>query len=252
MRVKIEKTDRFFVRMAVGAMISCAPFAAWAQEGATDETNLDEVIGESAANAGSEESQFLRLGSLEQVFLKRMRNRELLALKNRQLQNQLKEADKEEKKQIMEDMGKVQNQFKILNTAMKVIFPPSNPRQYEYNPVQSTVYLRVGNLEQTFVRAIQVRDKLLQTIQARQQDLEELDEGSEEAEKAQAEIDNLTQRYQVVAASLQIVFDVVPQRDYQYNPKNSTLYLQISEEEADKIQQRIEKAKTDAEEASTE
>ena len=53
------------------------------------------------------------------------------------------------------------------------------------------------------------------------------------------EIAALTKRYQEVVASLQIVFNVVPQRNYTYNPQNATLYLNVSDEEVETMKQKI-------------
>ena len=55
----------------------------------------------------------------------------------------------------------------------------------------------------------------------------------------------INNRYQTVAAAMQIIFNVTPQRNYTYNPKNSTLYLKITDTELAKLKTDIEKIKQD-------
>ena len=187
-----------------------------------------------------EENKLVQLDSLENAFLKSVQRRQLLALNILNLQGELNQTDDEKKKKdITEQLEKAQKDLAVLNVAMDVVFSPAQPRQYEYNPVKSMVYVKVGNMEQIFIRMVRVRDALLQAIQEKQK---KLDDETEDKKKKEIEkaIQNLQRQYQTVVASQQLVFDIVPQRNYFYNPKDSTLYLRVTEDEAKKIQEKMD------------
>jgi len=86
--------------------------------------------------------------------------------------------------------------------------------------------------------------------------IEEKTKEKEEAEDAETvqelekQITGATKQYQVVVASLQIVFNVVPQRNYTYNPKNATLYLNVTEAEVEELKTKIEEIRKKQEEAT--
>ncbi|MEA2083088.1 MAG: hypothetical protein U9O82_02380 [Thermodesulfobacteriota bacterium] len=188
-----------------------------------------------------DEDKFVQLASLEESFLNSVRRRRAFAVNILNLQTQLSKTDKEKEKSEIEDQIKqIRKELDILNVAMDVIFHPMQPRQYEYNPVTSTVYVKVGNVEQVFIRAVQLRDMLLKAIQKQEKKHGEVKKDEEKTE-LQKKIDSLKRQYQTVVASLQIVFDVIPQRNYLYNPKDSTLYLKVTEKEAKQIQEKIDK-----------
>ena len=187
-----------------------------------------------------EENKLVQLNSLEKAFLKSVQRRQLLALTILKLRSELEQEDDENKKKdIAEKLEKAQKDLAVLNVAMDVVFSPAQPRQYEYNPVKSMVYVKVGNIEQVFIRVVGVRDAILQAIQEKQK---KLDDETEDKKRKEIEtvIQNLQRQYQTVVASLQLVFDIVPQRNYFYNPKDSTLYLRVTEDEAIKIQEKME------------
>lgn len=185
------------------------------------------------------ENKLVQLDSLENAFLKSEHRRKMLAVNFLNLKATLKQTDDEkEKKEINGQIEQTQKELEVLNVAMDVVFSPTRPRQYEFNPVKSTVYVKVGNIEQVFLRTVQVRDGLLKAIQEHQKRLDE-SKTEEEKKKAQKGMDNLQRQYQTLVAALQLVFDIIPQRNYLYNPKDSTLYLKVTEAEAKKIQEKI-------------
>ncbi len=216
-------------------LVSSVNNLCWAKK--KDSTTKDK---NAAASAEDPENKLVRLKSLEGAFLNCVNRRRSLTLSGLSLQRKLKETEKkDEKKKINEDLEKIQQRLGALNIAMNVVFSPVQPRQYEYNPVKSEVYLRVGNLEQVFVRSMGFRERLLKAIQEQQKKLEDK-KNKKQKEKLEKGLESLKRQYQTMVASLQIVFDVAPERNYLYNPKDSTLYLKVTEEEAEKIQKKLD------------
>ncbi len=207
----------------------------WAKE--QDSKTQTEKKEDSSQNP---ENKLIRLESLENSFLDCLRKRQSLAASGLDLQNQLKDIkDKKKEKELKDQLEQVQKNLDSLNLAMSVIFSPSQPYQYEYNPVKSEVFLKVGNLEQVFLRSIQLKEFFLEAVRKKEKALDE-EKSKNKKKELQNELDNLKRQHQAVVASLQIVFNVVPQRNYTYNPKDSTLYLKVTEEEAAKIQKKID------------
>lgn len=185
------------------------------------------------------ENKLLKLQTLEEAFLKALKKRTLLARFIRQERAKLKQTDEKEKKQeISQNIAKGQKQYKIFQTAMNVIFGIGNRRDYEYNQVTSTVYLTVGNMEQIFGRAIKAKQLLAQFIVKQKKALENAED--DDAKVAiQKKIDAGTKQFQTVAAAMQIIFDITSQRTYEYNPKNSTIYLKVSDAEVEKLKAQV-------------
>jgi hypothetical protein len=194
-----------------------------------------------------DENKLLQLDSLEESFLKGDSRRKMLAVAVLNLQSKLEQVDNEkEKKDITEQIDQAHKELQDLNVAMGIVFSPLQPWQYEYNPVRSTVYIKVGNIEEVFIRAVQLRDTLLRGIQEKQKQLDEAKD--DEKKEIQMGLDKAQRQYQMVVASLQLVFDIIPQRNYLYNPKDSTLYLKVTEDEAEKIQEKINEIRKKSEE----
>lgn len=222
------------------AMFSVLLSDCWGKK--KESPNKSENITQSSSE---KENKLVRLESLEDSFLNCLRKRQTLAITGLNLQNQLKDIKKKKgKKDLKEQLEKVQQELGGLNLAMNVIFNPLQPFQYEYNPVKSEVFLKIGNLEQIFIKSIQLKEAIVEGIGEQEKSLADKKNKSkkEEIEKG---IENLKQQYQIMVASLQIVFNVVPERNYMYNPKDSTLYLKVTEKEASRIQEKFEELKRD-------
>jgi hypothetical protein len=240
----VDYVRRFLV---VGLCLSIAAPVCFAQEepaAADEEAEIAEV-------EERVENRLLRLTTLEDAFLQADRRRRQYATFVIQETARLRETeDEEQQAEIRRNIGAARKRLADYSTAMEVVFGIGRRRDYEYNQVTSTVYLRVGTVEESFARAVRARDALLKFI-GEQRALAEAE--TDEATKAEIEqkIDAATRQYQTVAASLQLVFGVVPQRNYMYHPQNSTLYLRITEDELTRIRgQLAERARAaEAEEA---
>jgi hypothetical protein len=198
------------------------------------------------------ENQLLKLDSLEDSYKRCIQRRQSLALSGIGLQRKLEETkDKDEKKKINEQISKIQQELETLNIAMNVVFSPIQPHQYEYNPVKSEIYLKVGNLEQVFIRGVQFREAVFAAIQEQQKKLDDK-KNKDKKKELEKVLENLKRQYQTIVASLQIVFDVVPQRNYIYNPNDSSLYLKVTDDEASKIQRKIDELNRNAKDSKKE
>ena len=229
--------------LAVG-VLGLPARALFAQGEAEDEATDGEIVADeeaAAADAGDEENKLLKLVTLEEAFFRSLgtinRLQRYIAQETKKLEDA---ADDEAKAAIEKDIANRRAQLQNLSNAMDVIFGIGRRRTYEYNRVTSTVYLRVGTVEEAFTRAVQTRDALKDLI-AKQQALKE----AETDEVKKAEIDQqLTARigqYRVVAAALQLIYGVTPQRNYFYNDKDSTLYLRISDNQLATLQEQLTK-----------
>ena len=118
---------------------------------------------------------------------------------------------------------------------MSVIFGV-NPRRlvYQYDEVTSTVFLRVGTVSEAFARAVQTRNALQQFVIKKKAELE-AEEKEEEKTALEAQIKNATKQWQIVAASLQVIYKVNMKRSYEFNPQNATLYLKVSDNEVEEL-----------------
>jgi len=200
------------------------------------------VMAETAAGTALE-SELLKLHTLEEAFLKAIRQRNLLhrfvLQEEQKLQALTETADEAAISEIRRNIGEARKQLNTLNIAMEVAFGIGNRRDYEYNTVTSTVYLKVGTVEEAFARTVRARDLLQAFVGEKQKELEATT-AADAKQELEAQILNATRQYQLVQASLQQVFGVVQARNYLYNPQNATLYLRITAEEMENIKLQIE------------
>ena len=182
-----------------------------------------------------------------------MRRRQGLARLVLQETNKLEGIEDEEKQaETRKNIGAARKALTEVSNAMEVVFGIGRRREYEYNQVTSTVYLKVGTVEEAFSRTIRTRDALLKFV-GEQRALLEAEQDAEKKVEIENKIAVATRQYQMVAASLQVIFQVNQQRNYLYNPKNSTLYLRITEDELEKIKTALAEREKAAEgEAVTE
>ncbi|NOY82265.1 MAG: hypothetical protein GXP31_14800 [Kiritimatiellaeota bacterium] len=184
--------------------------------------------------------KLLKWTTLESAFVQTQRKeRRLLTFIVQQKRKLNGIKDDKQKQKVQQGIDKATKQLQALSAAMNVLFAAQPiARNYVYNPVNSNVYLQVGSLQRVFARAIRVRDRLAQFI-GEQQALKEAEKDTKKKEDIDKKIQNATRQYRIVAAALQVVFGVVPQRSYQYDPKSSTLYLKVSDSEIAKLREQV-------------
>lgn len=197
------------------------------------------------------QDKLLKLTTLEQAFVRADKDRKILAQFVVQEQAKLAKATTDaDKEKIKKDIEEAQKKFQTLSIAMEIVFGIGNRRDYEYNDVKSVVYLRVGSVEDCFARTIRVRETLKKFV-IDQKALKDAEKDKTKQEEIDKKVQNATKQYQVVAASLQVVFGVTPLRNYEYNPQNSTLYLKASDNEIEKLKAEVAKLQDEAAKAKT-
>jgi len=250
---------RKLMALAAGAAVITLPVFAWGQDEAKKDDKV-EIVEETAEAAEVDEkdiqNKLLKLTTLEDAFKKALRNNQLLQRFIVQEDAKLKETEDEDAKQaIRKNIGVARKKLQTNNVAMNIVFGLGRRRTYQYDEVSSTIYLRVGTVEEAFARTVRTRD-LLRNFVIQQKALLEAEKDEAKKAEIQTKIDNGTRQYGVVAAALKVIYGVDTQRSYEYNPKNATLYLKISENELDKIKTQIaelqDKQKAAAEGEATE
>jgi hypothetical protein len=186
-------------------------------------------------------NKLLPLTDMETAFKKTWARRVALARQVDDLEKKLKDtADEEQKKEIRKTIGEARKGLQTLGVAMDVIFGIGRTRSYEYDEVKSTIYLRVATAEEAFVRAVKTRDAYAKAI-VDQKAAAEKEADAEKKKQLEKSVEELTKGGQIMAAALQLVYGVTPSREFSYNPKNSTLYLKVSENEMAKLKEQVEK-----------
>lgn len=228
-----------------------APAPAAATEKKADVAKAPAADAAKAAPAAAQDpkdvrDKLVKLNTPEQAFKQVDLTRKQIAALVLQLNEKLKKATTDdEKKKTQADLDDTSKKFQTLCIAMDVCFGVSAPRVYEYDEVTSTVYAKVGTVEDAFTRTIRARDALRKQAQELTAQKEAEKDAAKQAE-IQKKLDTASRQYQLVAASLQVVFNVSPERDYYYDAKNTTLYLKVSEHEVEKIKADIAKIQEDA------
>lgn len=204
-------------------------------------------------NNGADEKdspKLVKVTTLEEAFVRSLQTRQQLANRVVALAKAVRaEEDEAKKKELRESFDKTNQALQSVKVAMEVIFGIGNRREYEY--VADTIYLKVGTVEETFARTVKTREALKQMIVKKTEE-KNAAEDAETVQKLGDEIKATTQRYQVVVASLQLIFGVQPQRNYTYNPKNATLYLNVTDEELKEIQEKVAELQKEQEEKAAE
>ncbi|MCK5802191.1 MAG: hypothetical protein KAI66_05135 [Lentisphaeria bacterium] len=191
-------------------------------------------------------NKLLKLTTLEDAFKRALKKRNLLrrfvVIETRKIEEATTEDVKTEARK---NIGEAKKQLHTLQTAMNVVFGTGSRREYQYNEVDSTIYLKVGTVEEAFARTVRTRKALATFIAEKRKEAK----GEKDA-KAKAELEKrvavAVRQYQTVAAALQVIYQVTPARNYEYNPKNSTLYLKISENEVEKLRAQVKKLQVEA------
>jgi len=193
------------------------------------------------ADAKDVRNKLLPLTDMETAFKKAWATRVTLTRQVDDLAKKLKDAtDEKQKEELLKNVNEARKNLQTLAIAMEVIFSTGLTRNYEFDEVKSTIFLRVGTAEEVFMRAVKARDLYGKVMTEHKAALEkEADAGKKKEMEKTLEV--LTKRYQLVAAALQQVYGVLPTREFIYNPQNSTLYLKVSENEVGSIKEQLTK-----------
>lgn len=222
-------TSRKF--FAIVLMLSVLAGFAFAEEAAAPKAE---------AAAVPAETQLIKLVDMQQAFLRTFQKRQLLANTILADEAKAKTLQGDEAKKLQTQIDANRKGLATLVNYMDVVFGLSNTREYEFNPITSTIYLRVGNVTECFIRAIALRDALRKqavTLKA------QLDKAPDEAAKAhyQGLYDSAIARLTLVSNALFNVYEIHPKRNYSFDPDTNTLYLKATEEEVAKLKADLEK-----------
>lgn len=194
--------------------------------------------------AANIEDKLLPLINMEQAFGKALQRRNLLARYVEQETQKLRESEGDETAEIAKNLAQARKALSELSTYMDVIFGLGGVRNYEYDSVKSTIYLRVGTITEVFARAVNARDNAAKRIEELKKII---DNEMDETRKAtlQKEHDSVAAQWALIVNALFNIYQVHPKRNYEFNPGNLTLYLKTNDEEIQKLQESIEQSKAE-------
>lgn len=248
--MSLELRKMLVVGIGVG-LLGIPTHALFGEKADKDAAKKSEVVIEDEAEADAQDKLW-PVTRLDQAFVKAQRSRTYWAQFHNQKNSALQQtADEKQKAQLQEEVDNAKRNFTNVDNAMRIVFSLGNRRAYVYNPVNSTVYLEVGRVDTTFTRGVRTLNTLRNFVR-QQNALKEAEKDTKKIEEIDARIQNATRQYNVVAASMQLIFGYVQSRNYQYNPANSTLYLKINDAELEKLQQQLAAQQTAAQPAAPE
>ncbi len=233
-------TRRCVLTGLASSVLVFAPLRGHGADAKGDGAEAKDVPSEADAAVSPKELQnkLLKITTLENAFKGALRKANLLQRLIAQEKKKLEtETDEARLQEIRGNIGNARKQLHTLTTAMNVVFGVGNRREYVYNEVESTIFLKVGTVEEAFARAVATRDALAGFIIEKRKAAE-----AEKDEAAKKELEKritvAVRQYQIVVAALQVIYQVTPKRNYEYNPQNSTLYLKISERELEELRSK--------------
>ena len=200
------------------------------------------VFGADKAEAKKEETKLISLGSMEQAFAKALNKRQMLANYIVTESAKLNKVSESDKKVLESNLANARQQLAVLNLYMDVVFGIGNRREYEYDKVKSTIYLKVGTVNDTFARAVNRKS----AIAARIAQLDEAIKKEKDKKKAEAlktQQDNYKRAHAIIENALFVIYQIHPKRQYTFDQKNGMLYLKSNPEEIAKLQEEINKSK---------
>ncbi len=196
-----------------------------------------------AAEAGKPlEDKLVSLGTLEAAFAKALQTRTALIRFIQTEEVRLKELKGEEAEALSRKIDEARTALNQMVAYMDVIFGLGGTRDYDYDQVKSTIYLRVGTVSEVFVRAVRARDAYAsRAAELHERIAKETDAGKKEA--LQKEANAATQRWALMINALYKIYQVHPKRNYHFDERNMTLYLKATDAEVEKLKAEIAKSK---------
>ena len=189
-----------------------------------------------------DETKLLSLGSMEQAFANALNKRNILTKYIVAESAKFDKVSEADKKVLESNIANARQNLAILNLYMDVVFGIGNRREYEYDRVKSTIYLKVGTVKDTFVRTVNRKSAIATKISQ----LEEAIKKEKDKDKAAAlktQQDNYKRAYAILENALFAIYKIHPKRQYTYDQNNGILYLKSNAEEIAKLQEEINKNK---------
>lgn len=182
------------------------------------------------------------LTTVERAFLKTLATRDETYRYLVTESAKLKTANENDKKAIEANIATASRNLEALQRSMDIIFGIGNRRNYEYNPTSSTIYLKVGNVNETFARALQGRAALTARVIAVQ---EAYKKETDDAKKRELERQNqvLSGALDQMANALFMVYQIHPKRQYQFDAKTGAIYVKATQAEVENLRKQTEALK---------
>lgn len=188
------------------------------------------------------EDKLVSLGTLEAAFAKALQTRTALIRFIQTEEVRLKELKGEEAEALSRKIDEARTALNQMVAYMDVIFGLGGTRDYDYDQVKSTIYLRVGTVSEVFIRAVRARDAYAsRAAELHERIAKETDAGKKEA--LQKEANAATQRWALMINALYKIYQVHPKRNYHFDERNMTLYLKATDAEVEKLQAELAKSK---------
>lgn len=203
-----------------------------------------EPAGPASAEAKPSEAKLVSLGTLEAAFAKALQTRTALIRFIQTEEVRLKELKGEEAEALSGKLDDARAALNQMITYMDVIFGLGGTRDYDYDQVKSTIYLRVGTVSEVFIRGVRARDAYAsRAAELHERIAKETDAGKKEA--LQKEANAATQRWALMINALYKIYQVHPKRNYHFDERNMTLYLKATDAEVEKLKAEIAKSKNE-------
>ena len=242
----------FRIASALVLLASC--FACWSQD-TTAEGKVEGVGKEAKKAEGANESadQLVRVCGVEDAYREALRNRSLLHGLIVRAEKELEkgQGDPEKLAELRAQLVRGRKQYGDLKAALDLVFGLGERREYEYDPVKSTIYLRVGTVEEVLTKAIRSRDALAKHLGELRTRLQNEKDAALRAEIEKA-VGRITAQHSAYVRALGMIYGIRPERKYVYNSKDAVIYIAVSKTELETIEsQRKElRSKQAAETAS--
>ena len=189
-----------------------------------------------------DETKLLSLGSMEQAFANALNKRNILTKYIVTESAKFDKVSEADKKVLESNIANARQNLAILNLYMDVVFGIGNRREYEYDRVKSTIYLKVGTVKDTFARTVNRKSAIATKISQLEEAIKkEKDKNKAAALKTQQ--DNYKRAYAILENALFAIYKIHPKRQYTYDQNNGILYLKSNAEEIAKLQEEINKNK---------
>jgi len=191
------------------------------------------------------QDKLLPLVSMEQAFARALQTRNALIQFIEKQSAQLKDLKGDEFVAAQKKVEDAKKALRQSTTYMDVIYGLGGKRNYQYNNVTSTIYLRVGTVTEVFARAIQTRDALAKQVVDLKAKVEKETDAAKKA-ALQKQYDAVAGNWALVVNSLYNVFQIHPKRQYEFDPAKNMLFLKTNDAEINKLKADLAKEKEES------
>ena len=163
--------------------------------------------------------------TLEQAFANSVNTRNQIA-RNIVAQREAlaKETDAAKKEAIQKQINAMTQNFTSMNFYLDQVFGLDNRREYVYNNVTSTIYLKVGTVRDSFLRAVLKRNILARRLTETDAAIAKETDAAKKTQLQQTRA-QLANAHQIMQNALQVIYKIDPRRNYEFDNEKDMLYL---------------------------